>query len=128
MRPTNCPECSNLIVEKSGVSKKTNKPYHFWGCSAYPKCEYVYQEEKPETPKTSGGFQKAVGGNEEIMNALREIYKEIDDSVIRFKCRLATRLAKNMSDKLFSLEPNWRKGFWPRKDQYDKFINSNSSS
>ncbi len=73
--PKTCPFCSAPVVEKSGVSKKTNKEYHFWGCSNFPECRYVYREEAPKT----GGLQKAVvGGNEEIIKGLREIWIELE--------------------------------------------------
>lgn len=34
-----CEKCGGEMVMKQGVSKKTGKPYSFWGCSNYPKCD-----------------------------------------------------------------------------------------
>ena len=33
-----CPECGGMLVEKSGISSKNGRPYHFWGCSSFPIC------------------------------------------------------------------------------------------
>ena len=80
--PKVCPFCQSLVIEKSGVSRKTGKEYHLWGCSNFPTCKYVYHE---ETPK-SGGFQKGIGGdNTEVLKALRVIYIEIDELKKEFK-------------------------------------------
>jgi len=51
-----CPQCGKPLREKSGVSKKTGKPYRFLGCSGYPNCEYT-QFLKPE-PKQ--GLKKVI--------------------------------------------------------------------
>ena len=36
-----CPECGSPLIEKSGISSKTGKPYNFVGCSAFPQCNYI---------------------------------------------------------------------------------------
>ena len=36
-----CPECKAPLVEKSGISSKNGKPYHFYGCSNFPICTYT---------------------------------------------------------------------------------------
>ena len=66
-------------------SKKTGKD--FWGCSEYPKCDGIawINEEPKETPK-SGGLKKAIGGgNEEVLEALRKIWVEIESLRKEFK-------------------------------------------
>jgi len=36
-----CPECGGLVIEKQGISKKTGKPYHFFGCANFVNgCKY----------------------------------------------------------------------------------------
>jgi len=40
--PEICPKCGGLLVEKSGISKKTGRPYHFLGCSNFLNgCSYT---------------------------------------------------------------------------------------
>jgi predicted RNA-binding Zn-ribbon protein involved in translation (DUF1610 family) len=41
--PAHCPECGADVKNKSGVSKKTGKPYSFVGCSAYPECRWIFK-------------------------------------------------------------------------------------
>jgi len=36
-----CPECGWPLIEKLGISKKTGRSYHFWGCSNFPRCKYT---------------------------------------------------------------------------------------
>jgi len=36
-----CPECGGMLVEKSGISNKNGRPYHFWGCSNWPICNFT---------------------------------------------------------------------------------------
>ena len=36
-----CPECGGMLVEKSGISSKNGRPYHFWGCSNWPVCNFT---------------------------------------------------------------------------------------
>jgi len=39
--PGICPKCGASLVEKSGISSKTLKPYHFYGCSSWPICNFT---------------------------------------------------------------------------------------
>ncbi len=39
--PGICPKCEASLVEKSGISSKTGKPYHFYGCSSWPICNFT---------------------------------------------------------------------------------------
>ena len=34
-----CPKCGTEMIHQKGTSKKTGKPYDFWGCSRYPDCD-----------------------------------------------------------------------------------------
>lgn len=36
-----CPQCGGLLVEKQGISKKTGRPYHFFGCGNFPSCNFT---------------------------------------------------------------------------------------
>ena len=66
-----CPVCKKELVFKEGESKKTGKPYAFWGCSGYPACTYIEKSfDKPAPMKTKDQ-------GEEILNALRIMYDEI---------------------------------------------------
>ena len=39
--PGKCPECGGVLIEKSGISKKTGEPYHFVGCMNFKNgCKY----------------------------------------------------------------------------------------
>jgi len=44
-----CPECKTPLVEKSGISNKNGKHYHFWGCSNFPICTYTRNIPDKET-------------------------------------------------------------------------------
>jgi len=63
--PKKCPLCGWAIMEFKGVSARTRRPYHFWGCSN-PQCRWVWR--KPS---------KAELRHKEVMKALRIIYKKI---------------------------------------------------
>ena len=39
--PGVCSKCGAPLVEKSGISSKTGKPYHFYGCSGWPICSFT---------------------------------------------------------------------------------------
>ncbi len=65
--PSHCPVCHAPINEKQGVSTKTNKPYHFWSCSAYPQCTFTWRP--PNTQDKN---------HEEVMSALRSLYTKIE--------------------------------------------------
>jgi len=44
-----CPQCGGLLVEKSGISKKNGKSYHFVGCANWKSgCTYT----RPFVPET----------------------------------------------------------------------------
>lgn len=66
--PTLCPECQSPIKEKSGISRK-DKPYHFFGCSAWPKCTWVYQ-----APKTTEEV------NEEEINKELQTFSSVGEN------------------------------------------------
>lgn len=36
-----CPQCGAVLLEKNGISSKNGRPYHFWGCSNFPICNYT---------------------------------------------------------------------------------------
>lgn len=36
-----CAECGGMLLEKSGISNKNGKSYHFWGCSNFPICGFT---------------------------------------------------------------------------------------
>jgi len=36
-----CPQCGSVLLEKSGISNKNGRPYHFWSCSSWPICNYT---------------------------------------------------------------------------------------
>lgn len=63
--PDKCPLCGSDVMEFKGVSLKTGRPYHFWGCSN-PDCRWVWR--KPSQAEIR---------HKEIMNALRVLYKEM---------------------------------------------------
>lgn len=82
--PQNCPMCQSFIKEKSGISKKTGKPYRFYGCSNYPKCDYVWHpepESKEETKETKviPILELCDKDLEKILTPFRELWKKIDD-------------------------------------------------
>ena len=39
--PGKCPRCGGMLIEKSGISSKNGRPYHFYGCSNWPICNYT---------------------------------------------------------------------------------------
>lgn len=41
--PAHCPMCGADVKQKSGISKKTGKPYSFIGCGAFPECRWVFK-------------------------------------------------------------------------------------
>lgn len=53
-----------------------------------------------------------------LCQIIREVYKDTDDPVIKLKCRIGLRLAKDMSRKLINLDPNYQEGFWPERKQF----------
>lgn len=41
-----CPECGSQLLEKQGISSKNGKPYHFFGCSSFPACNFTLPVER----------------------------------------------------------------------------------
>lgn len=39
-----CKKCGKKLILRQGTSKKTGKPYSFFGCSGFPKCKTNYDE------------------------------------------------------------------------------------
>jgi len=39
--PTICPHCKNKVIEMKGISQRTGRPYHFWGC-INRECRYIW--------------------------------------------------------------------------------------
>jgi ssDNA-binding Zn-finger/Zn-ribbon topoisomerase 1 len=72
--PTICPVCGGKIIHKEGVSPKTNQKYSFWGCSNYPRCQFIWRP----PPKTEVQ-------HEEIMDALRKLWIKMDGLEKNFK-------------------------------------------
>lgn len=38
--PGTCPKCGAPLIEKQGISSKNGRPYHFFSCSQWPKCDF----------------------------------------------------------------------------------------
>jgi hypothetical protein len=57
-----------------------------------------------------------------ICEVLREIYWTTDDKNIRLKCRVATSMAKSMTEKLTEYKEEWEKGFWDENKKYRDVI------
>lgn len=71
--PEKCEKCGAKLVERKGISQRNNKPFHFWGCSNYPTCDYTWRPPSKENKN-----------HEEEMEALRKIYaklNEMDDKI-----------------------------------------------
>jgi len=45
--------CGAGLVHRTGVSKRTHKPYSLWSCSAYPKCKRSYSDRGGQPDTTS---------------------------------------------------------------------------
>ncbi|MDL2285508.1 type I DNA topoisomerase [Desulfovibrio sp. OttesenSCG-928-F07] len=45
-----CPACNKPLILRSAISKKTKKPYEFFGCSGYPDCKKMFfvKDGKPD--------------------------------------------------------------------------------
>lgn len=55
-----------------------------------------------------------VGGRYTICEVLREIYRSIEDSEIKMKCRIASSMAKSMAARITKYEGrNWGKLQYP---------------
>ncbi len=74
-----CPACKSELIFRSGTSKK-GKPYAFWGCGAFPVCEYTEQAPRGKglTPERVLN-RPVVSDNSDIINALRTIYLLLDE-------------------------------------------------
>ena len=77
--PTQCEICHSPVNRiPAGISKKTNKPYNeFWAC-ANRDCGWTWK--KPTQQQLEGEKR-----HEEIMNAMRELYKKIADMEKEFR-------------------------------------------
>lgn len=73
--PTNCPQCNHEVKEKSGISKRTEKPYKFNGCTNYPACTWIYREFKEENSTDTNERAAPVIAQKDIK---AEILKRID--------------------------------------------------
>jgi hypothetical protein len=52
-----CPDCGAPLVEKSGISKKNKRPYHFWSCSNWPRCTFTKPYLEKESNEESIEFE-----------------------------------------------------------------------
>lgn len=83
-QPQNCPICQSPMKEKAGISKKTGKPYNFWGCSNYPTCNYIWRpptdlksaKEIIRETKVIPVLRLDEKDKEELLNAMRKIYQQ----------------------------------------------------
>lgn len=71
-----CPNCGNQLRIMKG------KYGQFWGCPQYQTCGF--KGRKIETTP-SEGLQKAVPGNEEVLEALRKLWVSIEDFKKEFR-------------------------------------------
>lgn len=46
-----CKACGSKLIHRTGISKKTKKPYSFFGCSSFPKCKQNYDEKNGKPVK-----------------------------------------------------------------------------
>ena len=68
-----CPNCDSPLKVLKG-------PYgEFYGCPNFKSCGFKGSRIDGATPKKEDNFklQKVVSGNEEVMTAIRELYKEL---------------------------------------------------
>ena len=72
--PSKCPQCGGAInYIPKGISSKSGKPYsEFWACEK--RCGFTWRPPSRQDKQ-----------HEETMEALRKIYKEIDDLRKEFK-------------------------------------------
>ena len=67
----NCPECGSALREiPAGVSKKTGKPYNAFVVCSNKECNYKPQQQPQPQPQ--------IGGNDEVLKGLREIWTKLD--------------------------------------------------
>jgi hypothetical protein len=55
-----------------------------------------------------------------VCQILREIYHEVDDPVLKMKCRIAHRMTKTMIDAITLHVPEWGKFRWPWREKPDE--------
>lgn len=55
-----------------------------------------------------------------ICETLREVYHRSTDPEAKLKCRIATAMAKAMTQKLTEYKRNWQKGFWAPNDRFER--------
>ncbi len=58
-----CPQCGSVLLEKSGISSKNGRPYHFWSCSSWPICNYT-------KPFLSEAKKKAPCADEDLVESI----------------------------------------------------------
>lgn len=75
--PLKCPKCGSDVVEKRGISKKTNKFYHFWGCSNF-KCDYIWKKPS-KSEKILGELKEIRLQGECIIERLLKISKSLEE-------------------------------------------------
>lgn len=52
-----------------------------------------------------------------VCQILREIYHAVDDPVLKFKCRVASQMTKQMIYAICKKEPHWGKFRWPWREK-----------
>ena len=59
-----------------------------------------------------------------ICQVLRDIYWKTDDPDIKLQCRIATSMAKSMTQKIVELHGNdrWADKFWDENPKFLKFL------
>lgn len=55
-----CPKCGSDLIRRKGISKpkkrgEKGKPYDFYGCSGFPKCDASYQTKQDGSPDLDSG-------------------------------------------------------------------------
>jgi len=76
------PLCNMPLKERKGVSK-AGKPYHFWGCTGFPKCKYTWNPPAENSTNDSTSSQPAKVTyktdvfEQKVINELSEIKKYV---------------------------------------------------
>lgn len=55
-----------------------------------------------------------------VCQILRELYHAVDDPKLKLKCRIASRMTKEMASTIIAFDPNWSSGRWPWREKQDK--------
>lgn len=81
-----CPSCKSEMKLREGFSKKTGKPYSFWGCTNYPACDKTLPNLNRKLVSGSTPTPNAVPGAKQSDKTAFEIevvslLKEIRDSL-----------------------------------------------